>query len=509
MRMASNEAVGTIKHVFVLMLENRSFDHMLGFSGITGTDAVTAQPTQINGLSGTEANTCGGSSFPVTHPADFVMPVDPHHEFTDVLQQLCGKNATYPRGGPYPAVDNSGFADNYVGAGGSAAGEIMKCYEAHQLPVLAALAKEFAVCDQWYASMPGPTWPNRFFVHAASAGGLDHSPTAGEVALWESFSGFHFENGTIFNALDSINRQHGWRIYSGDDFPNVAALKGINNFEVKDLDDFAADVAAPDYPCLYTFIEPNYGDVVHSTFKGGNSQHPLDDVTHGEALIKSVYEAVRRSPIWASSLLIITWDEHGGFYDHIQPPPAVAPGDRTVTGGANRFAFAFDHYGPRVPAVVISPLIPKNIVDHRQYDHASVPATLEAIFGLKPLTKRDANANNLTSLASLAAPRTDAPTTLPNPAATSAIAARAVMVQAANDAAPVDAGNLPGFLHAALRSDLALSNPQDHDAILARFQAIKTRADAQNYLDAVRVKVRAGRAAIRHKSDRISRARQP
>src|SRR5436305_6846102 len=101
--------------------------------------------------------------------------------------------------------------------------------------------------------MPGPTWPNRFFVHAASSGGLDFSPTAAEILTWESFSGFKFEKGTIFDALNAKLR-HAWRIYSGSAFPNVAALKGINNFEVEDFADFDGDVADPDYPVFYTFI---------------------------------------------------------------------------------------------------------------------------------------------------------------------------------------------------------------------------------------------------------------
>src|SRR5207245_6630087 len=117
--------------------------------------------------------------------------------------------------------------------------------------------------------------------------------------------------------------------------------------------------------------------------------------THGEALIKMTYEAIRNSPIWKKSLLIITWDEHGGFFDHGSPPPAPAPGDTAPGSEHNQYGFTFERYGPRVPAVVISPLIPKNLIDHRLYDHASVPATLESLFGLTALTARDAKAARL------------------------------------------------------------------------------------------------------------------
>ncbi|MDB5331611.1 MAG: Phosphoesterase [Phycisphaerales bacterium] len=512
--MAEKAAPGTIAHVFVLMLENRSFDHMLGFSGITGTDAVTGSQTTVDGLTGGESNSASGVAYPVTRRADLVMPVDPSHEFEDVVTQLCGAGAKYPKGGgQYPAVDCSGFVEKYRslgGVAGTAPGTIMKCYDADQLPVLTALAREFAVCDRWFSSMPGPTWPNRFFIHAGSSGGLDHSPGGPEVALWDTIYGFRFAAGTIFDALDRAGPQGAWRIYAGGDFPNVAALHGVNNFEVRDLEHFTCDVASAGYRYRYTFIEPNYGDVIGGTFRGGNSQHPLDDVTHGEALIKTVYEAIRNSPHWPHSLLVVTWDEHGGFYDHVHPPAAIPPGDDVVVDGANRWGFAFDQYGPRVPAVIVSPLIPRNVIDHREYDHASVPATVQAVFGLPAMTARDKRAKNLISLASLASARTDAPASLPNPAPGASAHLLALMVPPIDGAASIEQGNLPGFLGNALRSDLALSRPEDRAAILTRFKSIATREQAQVYMDEVRVKVRAGRLAIHQNNDReANRGRVP
>src|SRR2546423_3826311 len=132
-----------VQHVFVLMLENRAFDHMLGFSGITGSDAETGQPTKINGLVGTELNTLNGQTFPVLESAGFVMPSDPGHEFTNVVEQLCGPGALYPPGGAYPPIVNTGFVASYVASGGhERPGEVMKCYSPTSLPVLHALAKE-------------------------------------------------------------------------------------------------------------------------------------------------------------------------------------------------------------------------------------------------------------------------------------------------------------------------------------------------------------------------------
>jgi phospholipase C len=488
-----------ITHVFVLMLENRSFDHMLGFSGITGMDAETRQPTKLRGLQGTEFNVYQQVNYPVKQPADFVMPVDPPHEFPDTVEQLCGPNVTYTPGAPYPPINNSGFVKNYIttktpheGHPHDTYGEVMKCYRPSQLPVLNALAKEFAVCDNWFSSMPGPTWPNRFFVHAASSGGLDHTPTTHEIAGWQTAHGFAFQNGTIFNRL---NRN--WRLYRGDtfitdSFPNVSALKGIEFWDAYPYRNFAKDIAA-NYSPRYTFIEPSYGNVLNNSYRGGNSQHPLDDVTSGEKLIKDTYETIRKSPIWNSSLLIITWDEHGGFYDHVAPPKAVKAGDATVTpGNMNKYGFSFDQLGVRVPAVIVSPYMAQNVIDHRLYEHASIPATLEKLFGLAPLTKRDAQANNLTSLITLTAPRS-APLTLPNPAA-SGVPATAIATELgrpAPDDVPVNTGNVPGFLHAALSGDLALSPEEEHPAILARFKKIKTMRDAQNYLLEVQHKAQA------------------
>ncbi|HWC96707.1 MAG TPA: alkaline phosphatase family protein [Candidatus Sulfopaludibacter sp.] len=488
-----------IQHVFVLMLENRSFDHMLGFSGISGTDAATGQPTSINGLTGTESNLHAGRQYPVTQPAWYTMPADPPHELTDVLEQLCGVGATYPPGGAYPPINHSGFVDSFAALNVGDPGLIMGAFSPGQLPVLNALAREFAVCDNWYASMPGPTWPNRFFVHAASSNGLDHSPTTAEIVLWESLQGFDFAAGTIFDRMNSHNVR--WRLYAGDDFPMIAALKGIQLNLVHPYRDFANDVAAADYGVAYTFIEPSYN--VLSDYKCSTSQHPLDDVTRGELLIAATYHAIRTSPLWDSSMLIVTWDEHGGFYDHAAPPAAVAPGDSHPGGDHNQFGFTFERYGVRVPAVIASPWIPRNLVDHRLYDHTSILATAEAAFSIPPMTKRDAAANNLLPLASLAAPRTDAPLDLGVPAVSGApecppldfVTAAAppsnTPPPVARPDEPVNEGNIAGVLHSALRSDLALSPPASRGKILSQFSAIKTRGQARQYADTVRQKLRA------------------
>jgi phospholipase C len=274
----------------------------------------------------------------------------------------------------------------------------------------------------------------------------------------------------------------------------VAALKGIRLDDVRHYSLFATDLQQPDYSDRYIFIEPSY-DVLNK-YRNDSSQHPLGDVTQGEALIKDVYEAIRNSAVWASSLLIITWDEHGGFYDHVRPGTAPAPNDDApVTHNQNHFTF--DQYGPRVPALVVSPLIPKNQIDHRVYDHASIPATLESLFGLDPLTERDRKANRLTTLCTLATAHIDTPETLPNPVTESisnlAFHAPARDLKTAPVAAPdetVNEGNLPPIVHSAMQQDLLLSPPEAREAIVARVARIRTRADAQEYMAEVQEKVR-------------------
>jgi phospholipase C len=489
----------SIEHVFVLMLENRSFDHMLGFSGIAG---MTGPPAGAS-------NSWNGTTYPAKTPGVDPISNDPYHEFSDVVEQLCGEGVKYPFGGPYPPITNSGFVSNFaVDAKSPSPGDVMGCFDRSKVPVLAWLAQEFAVCDSWFCSMPGPTWPNRFFALGGSSGQLDHSPASVETALWETVRGFQFQNGSIFDALNARGLK--WRIYAGNKLFTLAhALRGIPIWDITGYGKFAGDVGKSSYPAQFTWIEPNYGHVT-STYLGGNSQHPLDGVTGGEALIKATYEAIRNSPLWESSLLIITWDEHGGFYDHVAPPPAISPGDKATFSGANQNNFPFDRYGPRVPAVVISPLIPPNTVDHRLYDHTSALATVERLFSVSALTARDGNALDLLSLASLGAARsTPTAVSAPTTAALSAVSldTLAVPIPEATrpddpievNAAPGNEGvqrdlNLPGFLYVAQRTDAELP-PTGGAAgeltalVSERVRTVRTRRDARDYFEEVRQRV--------------------
>lgn len=497
-----------LKHLFVLMLENRSFDHMLGHSGITGTDAGTGQPTQIDGLNGTQTNTHDGVAYAPAHGAPDRSTFDPGHGFPAVLEQLCGAGARYERGAPYPPVNNSGFASNYGRSHPEDPGGAMRCFTPDQVPVITALAKEFVVCDRWFCSMPGPTEPNRWFVHAGTAGDFDNSPTSAEIAesMFNPWGGFEFANGTVFNLLKKAGVKY--RIYACDEFPNVAELDGVSRtFDVDDFEDFAGDVSSPSYDAAYTFIEPSYD--VFREYKGGNSQHPLGSAKAGEMLIKQTYEAIRRSPHWESSMLIVLYDEHGGFYDHVAPPPARA------TGSIGRaYGFAFDQLGPRIPAIVVSPLIPRNLIDHRTYEHSSVIATLTSMFGLGGLTPRTATSSDLKHLAILDAPRQDTPLTLPDPMA--GIMARTIKVRVADQVAERPAallsddptGSAAMVIRSALAQHLEVTPAAAHPAIFARVRALKTHAEALEYLKEVAALVQKARTAAGVRPSPVVRRRE-
>lgn len=493
----------TIDHIFVLMLENRSFDQMLGFSRIHGIDAVSGNSTSIEGLAGTEENTSPqGGTIKVSTPSTFVAVADPGHEFPDVREQLCGSGGDYssptpPAGSVDPNIKSSGFVSSFAGKYPSDdPATPTKCFTPQQLPVLVTLAKEFAVCDHWFSSMPGPTWPNRFFVHAASAGGLDHSPNL----LEEMGVPYSFTNGTIFDRLDDAKLD--WAIYMGDEFPQALHMDGmlekLAEGKFKPFADFAQDVKASGFSKSYVFIEPDWHPF--TKFKGGNSQHPLDDVTRGELLIKEIYEAIRNSPIWEKSLLIITYDEHGGFYDHVPPPTSVDPGDSTTGQFNNKYGFNFRQLGVRVPTIVVSPYISKGIIDKRVYDHSSIPATIEESFGLTSLTQRDKQAARMTSLLTLKDPRKDAPMTLPPPASSgvrfeflSRIETdfeKVVIELGLEDNKPVDPA-VAGFVHVALLRKLSASSTTEKDSIVAEARTVQSNADAVRYIQKVRKGIRA------------------
>ncbi len=357
---------GRVEHVVVLMFENRSFDHMLGF--------FKSADYPIDGLNGDERNLenpLDPASVAVQVSRDAPTGPDlsptPNHEVRDVTVQLFG--APIP---PSTMTEhNNGFVFDYAqitGNAGAPAHRVMRCHDPANLPVLSTLVNEFAVCDQWYSSVPGPTWPNRFFVHAATSNGfIDNN--------------LHdYSMRTVFENLE--DNGNSWTVYFHD-LPLTLTLNNVRasvaNFKLFD-DEFRDDCANGTLPS-YSFIEPRYFDFL---WLKANDQHPPHSVLPGELLLADVYEMLRASPQWETTVLVVLWDEHGGLYDHELPPAAVNPDGKSTP------EFAFDRLGVRVPALIVSPYIPRRTIDHTVCDHTSAPAFLKRAFGLPSfLTARD------------------------------------------------------------------------------------------------------------------------
>ena len=268
----------------------------------------------------------------------------------------------------------------------------------------------------------------------------------------------------------------------------------------QDIDDFFADIKNQNLGD-YNFIEPRYD--TGNNYLDGNSMHPLNDIRKGEDLVKRVYEALRgNARYWAETVLIITFDEHGGFYDH-QPPPAAVPtgDDSTYANIAN--GFGFTQLGVRVPAVVVSPYTAKGTVIGMDandattiFDHTSVLATVEKRFGLKPLTQRDAVANTLEIALNLTDPRlsnADALPTLPNTAPDSAVATptNPNQIFAAAPQAPLSV-NQKTMAALALACDIKI-NPNYQAALISNHQKLVEQKDAADYIQSVEQKIKARR----------------
>ncbi len=475
-----------IKHVFVLMLENRSFDHMLGAIPLPGVDLVGA-PTAAEGIgAGAFSNQDDhGTVYSNSVPAPAVMPVDPPHEYDDVVLQLLGGKTDPPFNYNVTPISNSGFIKSYAQAGPNPLGAIVSSFTAADIPYLAQLAKEYCVCDNWYSSLPGPTVPNRFFLIAGSSLGNPKTPPDLRMLGGEFLDKFSFPNGNIFKRIKERTKLT-LRIYRGDSLPFSELIDGVDYIHDTvpfDRARFAADCNAANLPA-FVFIEPSYG--VFDGYQSGNSQHPRGNVRAGDQLIKDIYDGISGSACWPNSLFIITYDEHGGFFDHKVPPKAVAPGD-----AHDVYDFHFTQLGVRVPAVIISPLlVRRNLVDHTVYDHTSILATLRDIFPqlgqLGPFTMRDRMAASLAPLFSGPAASLT-PTALPSVGLR--VNAPEPQLVVSDDAEPLEHAEISGLRIAGSLHHRLGRVPKSK--VLAEISAIKTKGEARAYFRRIDVLVQA------------------
>jgi phospholipase C len=406
MWMAATNQLGAIDHVVILMLENRSFDHMLGFLyADRSNQSLSGQP--FDGLTGAETNpgpngtTVRVSPITATTPHPYLMPgADPGEGFLATNSQLYGM-ATAP---PNQSASNDGFVSDFAYTlgweskapswnvmPGTDPTDIMAMYTPAMLPVLSGLARGYAVCDQWFSSVPTETMPNRAFACAATSQG--HMDDKAKTYTSQS----------IFGLLTA----HGvdWRIYGYTSDPltrlTFSDISGAPQTHFGVFTDFQTAAAAGALPA-FTFLEPDFAST-------GNSQHPNYDVALGEVLIRDVYETLRTGPAWNQTLLVVTYDEHGGCYDHVPPPSGATPPDSTI----GEFGFDFRRFGVRVPTVLVSPWIEAGSVFRATgpttLDHTSILATIERRFGLPALTARDAAAPDVGDALTLTTPRTDDP----------------------------------------------------------------------------------------------------
>jgi phospholipase C len=298
-----------------------------------------------------------------------------------------------------------GFVVNYqkkVSAAKST--QMMQPFSVKQLPVLSGLAKSYAVSDSWFCSVPSQTWANRAFAHAGTSNGNVDNGLLPNPLNWNV--------STIFNVLSDL--AIAWNVYADTHitpsltrtmFPKLWPLEFNEHF--RGFEDFQADCKAGSLP-PYSFVEPSFIDQP-------NDQHPPHDVAAGEQFLLSIWESVSQSPAWNETLLIITFDEHGGTYDHVLPPWGATCPDHNSNPG--REGFTFDRFGVRVPMVVVSPWIREGTVFRTDtdvpYDHTSILATLRDWLKIpadKMLpSKRIPNAPTLAQLLTLPSARTDLP----------------------------------------------------------------------------------------------------
>jgi phospholipase C len=376
-----SKGLDNLKHIVVLMMENRSFDHMLG--------GLKAKSPKINGLNGDESNPDPeGNIVKVAPDATFQgqLEHDPDHHFAGVDLQIFG--GAPPGPGRVPTMQ--GFIKSYAtqGATGDKSHAIMNYFPPdgpRRLTVLQTLATEFAVFNGWFASIPGPTICNRAFAHyGTSFGNVDMNmfllPAAGRAQI-----------PTIYERMAAGG--HSAKLYYYDQPSStmeiVNLLKDQSFFGT--FDQFTRDCRAGTLP-EYSFIEPNYSD--HPGGGGGqllaSDQHPDHHVLAGDKFIGAVYNQIRVIPeLWESTALLVVYDEHGGLYDHV-PPPACTPGGFTAPAAATGTgaSFDFDRLGIRVPAILISPYIARgtivpgteDLANQRIFEHASIPATVSNHF---------------------------------------------------------------------------------------------------------------------------------
>lgn len=351
------ELLAGIDHVIVLMMENRSFDHYFGARKLVEGEAV-------NGLVGDEQNLNIDLSPVQVFEMDEFEPLDPPHEWEACHNQ-------------FNLGENNGFVFENEKANPGFGEQAMGYHVREHIPVLYGLADQFTLCQRWYASVMGPTWPNRYYMHSCtSGGGKTNFPSPFLKTLWHRCDDAGITSRMYWSDVPWVAGAFPliptvWSKLAEDyEGFNIAALTNPYN-----MARFFKDCEAGDLP-NFAVIDPGFTS---------NDDHPEHNIQLGQILIGAIYKALATSPVWNKTLFIITYDEHGGFYDHVAPPE---------TGDTDP---EFTQLGFRVPSLVIGPTVRKGCVSDLQFEHCSIAKTLMTRFGIAPLNERMALANDVSS----------------------------------------------------------------------------------------------------------------
>ena len=357
------------EHVVVVMMENRSFDHFFGW---------------LPGANGQQAGLVFKDSAGVQHSTHYLPPdyqgcafLDPGHSYTDGRVQydkgaadgwlFDGSDSDPANGKPNQANDI--FAIGYYGQ--------------TDLPFLGAAGPAFTVCDNYFCGIMAETYPNRFYMHAAQTDRLmNNSTTSTLPTIWDRLQAAGFSGRYYFSDLPFL------------------ALWGTKYASIsKPFSQFLIDAQNGTLPNV-AYIDPRFEDEGSGT---SGDDHPHADIRDGEVFLNQIYNAITSSPNWSKTVLIINFDEWGGFFDHVPPPLAPIPTASAAAGDTD------GRLGFRVPCVIISPYAQRNFIAHNQYDHTSILKLIEWRFGLPTLTVRDRTANNLAEVLNFALPNVTAP----------------------------------------------------------------------------------------------------
>ena len=408
-----------ITNVIVVMMENHSFDNYFGqLDKAQGrTDVECPDGGETNSITTADGGT---TVAPYVH-APHLCTLDTNHEWdgTHLSWADGGMTGFAQQNEGWSAKDLPNGADPTLASGARA----MFYYDQTDIPFYYTLAQNFAIADHYHASVLGPTYVNRMYFWSATSFGLTVNSLPDLSAFPyppdnESADGGGYQP-TEASILDELSERHtNWAIYA-DAVPSALIVHGIQftsrwgappRFYIKDLMAQLTDGTLPEM----AFVDP---DLQHEN-SDGQDEHPPADIQIGQKFVSDLVQKVMSSPLWAHTALFITWDEHGGFFDHLPPPPACIPDAKDpilAATGDNTIPAKFDRYGVRVPLIVVSPFAKKGYVGHTTYDHTSILRFIEAKFKVPALTARDANADAMMDLFDFKNPPNVTPPTIPAP----------------------------------------------------------------------------------------------